>query len=129
MSHRPPQEPKNDPKQVVSVTDESEKTNPFFSNNDQTLLTMVTPFLSPNGQRLISFFVHFNHSPFPSPDFSRAQNQSGNLEANKLLQDLFPTLLGLAGKMNRESLDPSLFTSLLGMLNNSAPQSSQETAD
>lgn len=129
MGHRHSQEPKNEPKQVVSVTDDSEKSNPFLSNNDQSLLTLVTPFLSPSGQKLISFFVRFNQSSFPLPDFSGIQNQSGNFEANKLLQDTIPTLLSLAGKMNREGFDPGLFTSLLGMFNNSAPQANQEAAD
>lgn len=129
MGHRHSQEPKTEPKQVVSVTDDSERSNPFLSNNDLTLLSLVTPFLSPNGQKLISFFVNFNHSSLSSPDFSGIQNQSGNFEANKLLQDLLPTLLGLTGKINREGFDPSLLASLLGMFNNSTPQSNQGAAD
>lgn len=125
MSHRHSEEPKTEPKQVVSSSDESKENNPFLSNNDITLLTMATPFLSPNGQKLISFFINFGQSSFPAPDFGGVQKLLGNADNNKLLQDILPALLGLAGKMNQTGIDPSLFTSILGMFNNNAAQPSQ----
>jgi hypothetical protein len=129
MSHRRSEEPKTEPKLGISPPDESQEPNPFLSKNDITLLTMAAPFLSPNGQKLVSFFVNFNHSSFPIPDLGGAQNLLGISDTNKLLQDLLPTLLGLAGKMNQNGIDPSLFTSLLGMFNNNPTQASQGTTD
>lgn len=120
MSHRHSEERETEPKQVLPSSDESKESNPFLSNNDITLLTMAAPFLSPNGQRLISFFINFGQSSLPAPDFGGVQKLLGNTDSNKLLQDLLPALLGLAGRMNQSGIDPSLFTSLLGMFNNNA---------
>ncbi|MGE5607486.1 MAG: hypothetical protein ACM3YE_17575 [Bacteroidota bacterium] len=127
MSHRHSEEPKTELKQVISSSDEPKENNPFLSKNDIALLTMATPFLSPNAQKLISFFVNFTQGSFPLPDFGGVQNQLGNSDPNKMLQDLLPALLGLVGRMNQNGIDPSLFTSLLGMFNNNTQSS--PTAD
>jgi hypothetical protein len=129
MSHRHSEEPKTEPKEASSPSGESIENNPFLSKNDIALLTLATPFLSPSGQRLISFFLNFNQSPFSMPDFGSIQNQLSNNEGNKLIQDLLPTLLSIAGKMNQKGIDPSLFTSLLGMFNNGPPQPSRTASD
>lgn len=120
MSHRRSEEHKTELKQVVPSSEEPKENNPFLSKNDIALLTIATPFLSPNGQKLISFFINFTQSSFPVPDFSGVQNQLGNSDTVKMLQDLLPALLGLAGRINQNGIDPSLMTSLLGMFNNNA---------
>lgn len=125
MGHRHSEERETEPKQVLPSSDESKESNPFLSNNDIALLTLATPFLSPNGQRLISFFINFDQSSFPAPDFGGVQKLLGNADSNKLLQDILPALLGLAGKMNQTGIDPGLFRSILGMFNNNAAQPSQ----
>lgn len=118
MSHRHFEEHKTELKPVSPSSDEPKETNPFLSKNDITLLTLAIPFLSPNGQRLISFFINFSQSSSPLPDFSGVQSQLGNSDTFKMLQDLLPALLGLAGRMNQNGIDPGLLTSLLGMFNN-----------
>ncbi len=125
MSRRHSEEPDTDLKQIQASPEES---NPFLSKNDLTLLTMASPFLSANGQKLISFFVNFNQSPVQSPVFS-GLNQLGNSDGNKLLQELLPAILGLVGKIDQGDLDPGLFTSLLGMMKNSTTPSSQDAAN
>lgn len=120
MSHRHSEEHKAELKPVNPSSEEPKENNPFLSKNDITLLTLATPFLSPNGQKLISFFINFSQSSSPLPDFNGVQSQLGNSDTFKMLQDLLPALLGLAGRMNQNGIDPSLLTSLLGMFNNNA---------
>lgn len=120
MSHRHSEEHKIELKPVSPSSDEPKENNPFLSKNDIALLTLATPFLSPNGQRLISFFINFTQSSPSLPDFSGVQSQLGNSDTFKMLQDLLPALLGLAGRMNQNGIDSSLLTSLLGMFNNNA---------
>ncbi len=129
MSHRHSEEHKTEPKQLIPPSDETKENNSFLSKNDITLLTMATPFLSPNAQKLISFFLSFNQSSFPLPDLGIVSNPLGSNDAKKLLPDLLPTLLGLAGKMNQSGFDPSLFTSLLGMFNGNPTQPGQTATD
>lgn len=126
MSHRHSEEPKIEPKQVLPSSEES---HPFLSKNDLTLLTMATPFLSANAQKLISFFVNFNHNSIQSPDFSGILNQLSNPDGNKLLQELLPIILGMTGKMDQGGFDPGLLTSLLGTLNRSSSPISQVPTD
>lgn len=126
MSHRHSEEPKAELKQVISSTEES---HPFLSKNDLALLTMATPFLSANGQKLVSFFVNFNQSPAQSANFSGFLNQIGNTDGNNMLQELLPAILGLAGKLDQGGLDPSLLTSLMGLMKNTIAPPSQEAAN
>ncbi len=126
MSHRHMEEPKTEPKQVIPS---SEELHPFFSKNDLSLLNIATPFLSPNGQKLLSFFINFNQNSSHLPDIGGILSQLGNSDSNKLVQDLLPALLGLASKMDQGSFDPSLLTSLLGMFNKNNASPNQTVAD
>lgn len=126
MSHHHSEEPKPELKEVISP---SENSHPFLSKNDLSLLTLASPFLSANGQKIISFFVNFNQNSAQTLDFSRFLNQLGISDGNKLLQELLPVVLGLLSKIEQGGLDPSLLTSLLGMMNNNTAPSSQEAAN
>lgn len=125
MSHRHSEETKNEPKQV---TPSSVEPNPFLSKNDITILTMATPFLSANGQKLISFFIGFNQNPAPTPDFSGILNML-NTSNNNLLRELLPVMLGLAGNMDQRSFDPGLVKSLLEMFNTNTSTANKDTVE
>lgn len=125
MGHRHAEEPNIEPKQVVSSSEES---HPFFSKNDLSILGITTPFLSPNGQKLVSFFVNFNQNS-SLPDLGGILNQLGNPDNNKLFQDLLPALLGLVNKKEHGGIDPSLLTSLLGMFNKNNTSPNQTLTD
>lgn len=114
MSHRHTEELKIQPQQVLSPPEE---TNPFLSKNDLTILSMAIPFLSSNGQKIISFFTNFNHNPVPASDFSGILNLFNNSDNIKLIRELLPTLLSMAGNFEQGSFDPNILKSLLGVIN------------
>ncbi len=127
MSHRHSEEIKNEPKQVISS---SEELNPFLSKNDLTILTMAIPFLSANGQKLLSFFINFNQSPISTPDFSGILNLFNNNDNNNnVLRELLPALLGLAVNTEQGNFDPGILKSLIGMINTNHTSNSKEPAD
>lgn len=126
MGHRHPEEAKIEPKQPISSFEEP---NPFLSKNDISILTIITPFLSTNGQKLISFFAGFNHNPAPAPDLSGIANLFNMSNNNKSLRDLLPLFLSLIGSMDQKNFDPGLIKSMLEMLNSNNGASNKETAE
>lgn len=124
MGHHHSEEPKIEPKLNVSSPEE---VHPFLSKNDLALLSLATPFLSPNGQKIINFFINFNHQgQIQLPDFSGIFNQFSNSDNGKLLQEFLPLIFNLTSKMDQVNLDPGLLTSLLGLLNNNHKPNTQD---
>lgn len=124
MGHRHSEETtKLEPKQAIPS---SENSNPFLSIKDITVLTMATPFLSANGQKLISFFTGFNQSSAPTPDFSGILNMLNTSNSNPL-RELLPIILGLAGNADQRNFDPGLVKSLLEILNTNKGTINKET--
>lgn len=126
MGHRHSEEVKNQHQQVLST---SEETNPFLSKNDLTILSMSIPFLSSNGQKIVSFFTNFNRNPVPASDFSGILNLLNNSENSNLIRELLPALLGLAGNFEQGSFDPNILKSLLGIINPNNSSTGKETID
>lgn len=124
MSHRHSEEAKIEPTQTMPSFEEP---NPFLSKNDISILTIITPFLSANGQKLISFFAGFNHSPASAPDLSGILNLFNTSNNNKSLRDLLPIFLSLVGNMDQRNFDPSLVGSMLEMLNLNSSAANKET--
>ena len=123
MGHRHSEETNLEPKQVIPS---SENSNPFLSSNDITILTIATPFLSANGQKLISFFTGFNQSPVTTPDFSGILSMLNTSNNNNPLRELLPVILSLTGNMDQRSFDPGLVKSLLEILNTSKGSTNKE---
>ncbi|NLY75732.1 MAG: hypothetical protein GX075_10550 [Firmicutes bacterium] len=126
MSHRHSENSKPEAQPVAVANGEA---HPFLTKNDLTLLTMVTPFLSANGQKLLSFFINFNNrAPAQAPDLSGIFNLSAGSGGNRLLQELLPALLALAGKTTEQGgFDPGLLTALMGIINNNTGNAAPET--
>jgi hypothetical protein len=124
MSHRHSEETKIEPTQTMPSFEEP---NPFLSKNDISILTILTPFLSTNGQKLISFFAGFHHSPASTPDLSGILNLFNTSNNNKSLRDLLPIFLSLVGNMDQINFDPNLVKSMLEMLNPNNGVANKET--
>jgi len=127
MSHRHSENSKPETQPVAVVNGGA---NPFLTKNDLTLLTMVTPFLSANGQKLLLFFINFNNrGSAQTPDFSGIFNHSAGAGGNRLLQELLPALLAMAGKSTEQGgFDPGLLTALMGIINKNTGNAEPETA-
>ncbi|NLW46333.1 MAG: hypothetical protein GXY86_03200 [Firmicutes bacterium] len=126
MGHRRSEETKLEPKQVIPSSEDS---NPFLSNNDITILTMATPFLSASGQKLISFFTAFNQSPAPAPDFNGILNMLNTSNSNNPLRELLPIILGLAGNADQRNFDPSLVKSLFEIFKTNKGTNNKESEE
>ncbi|MCL6589296.1 MAG: hypothetical protein K6U80_05005 [Firmicutes bacterium] len=78
--------------------------HPFFQENDLAILSVISPFLSPNGQRLISFFLNFEKED-PAGTSQTADIAGILLQTLKntdpnILQNLIPTFLKVTGNSN-----------------------------
>lgn len=122
MSHRHSEEVKIEPNPTMPSFEEP---NPFLSKIDISILTIITPFLSTNGQKLISFFTGFNHGPASAPDLSGILSLF-NASNNKSLRDLLPIFLSLVGNMDQRNFDPSLVKSMLEMVNSNNGATNKE---
>lgn len=102
--------------------------NPFFEKNDLTLLSMITPLLSPSAQRLLSFFINYGNdlpeTPNPLSNIGDLLQQTSSGQRNSLVE-MAPTLLNMLsaaqdGKNgNGSGLNPALLSTLLTtMMNN-----------
>jgi len=120
MGHQ--HEPKKDLKLVEPEIVEK-NIHPFLEKNDLTLLAMISPLLSPAGQKLVSFFVNFGGSETTavSAPFGDLLPQLSAIQKNSLTE-LAPTLLNLLSSQETKGsgggINPALLTTLLGMLNN-----------
>ncbi|HEX3046173.1 MAG TPA: hypothetical protein VHY08_15565, partial [Bacillota bacterium] len=74
----------------------------FFQENDLAILSVISPFLSPNGQKLISFFVNFGkENPNPQAlDITGLLMQTLKNTDQNFLQNLLPLFKNLAGNSN-----------------------------
>jgi hypothetical protein len=133
MGHQ--HEPKRELK-PVEIEKTEKNLHPFLEKNDITLLSMINPLLSPNGQKLVSFFVNFGNSDSvanPASPNSNIRDLFSQLAGgqNNAIADLAPSLLGMlsgnAGADSKGGLNPALLTTLLSsMLNNSQPPKKDE---
>lgn len=122
MGHQ--HDPKKDPKPAVTEAKEP-NVHPFFEPNDLTLLSVVTPMLSSNAQRLISFFINFGGAePVSNPIGNLAEIfQQLPAKQKNSLTELAPAVLGmLSGQDNKGSgtggLNPALISTLLSTFMN-----------
>lgn len=77
----------------------NQNTHPFLQENDLTILSVISPFLSPNAQKLITFFVNFgSENPNPqAPDIAGLLMQTLKNTDPNFLQNLLPAFLNLSG--------------------------------
>jgi hemoglobin-like flavoprotein len=118
MGHQS-QDSGNDLRVVEAIPNEKEKpTHPFLEKNDVTLLSVINPLLSSNGQKIVSFFVNFANNEDPSSfNLSNYFNQISNKTRGQT-GDLLPSLIGLLSNPEaKNSLNPALLTTLFSMLN------------
>lgn len=109
----------NDPQFLGSVSNSS---HPFLEKNDLTYLSMLKPLLSPNGQKILSFFISFsdketlNNSQL---DLATLIAQISPRLENSPLKDLLPTLLSAANSSeSKGALNPALLSTLLSTISN-----------
>jgi len=104
--------------------------NPFFDKNDLAILSIITPLLSPDAQRLLSFFINYGNdaptlaTPNPLGNLGELLQQLPSGQRNSLME-IAPSLLsmlaaGQDGKNgNGSGLNPALLSTLLtAMMNN-----------
>lgn len=107
---------KTDLKPVPSV---EKPPHPFFEKNDLTFLSMVKPLLSPNAQKLVTFFLNFGEQDSKDniPDLGGLFKQLTSKMDPNGGNDLLPALMSmLAGADNKGSLNPAILTTLMSML-------------
>ena len=112
-------ETKEKTESISAVTAES-PVHPFLSKDDMKLLSIMKPFLSTNGQKMVGFFLSFgDETPGDSShDFSNLLRQAVNKGDAGPLQELLPVLLSsMAGNSNKGGLNPALLTTMMSMLN------------
>lgn len=112
-------ETKEKAESIPSVTAE-QPVHPFLSKDDIKLLSIMKPFLSTNGQKMIGFFLSFGNETAGDsfPDLSNLLRQAMNKGDTGPLQELLPVLLSsIAGNSNKGGLNPALLTTMLSMLN------------
>jgi hypothetical protein len=129
MGHQ--HDPKNDPKRDLKpVGDEvkaptvqkAQNAHPFFEPNDLTLLSIVTPMLSSNAQRLISFFINFGGAaPTTNPMSGLAEIfQQLPAKQKNSLTELAPAVLGMLSQDPKGTgsggINPALISTLLTTL-------------
>lgn len=123
MGHQ--HDPKKDLK-PVEIETKDQNAHPFFEPNDITMLSMVTPMLSSNAQRLISFFINFGDaqaSPNPMGNLAEIFQQLSPKQKNSLTE-LAPAVLGmLSGQDNKGGggtggINPALISTLLSTFMN-----------
>lgn len=116
-------------KSVKPAQDESEEkwSHTFLEKNDITFLSMIRPLLSPNGQKLVSFFVDFDNqgsvnTPTSSLNIGDLLSQLSPNQKNSIAE-LAPSILGMLSNGDAKGsngLNPALLTTLLStMMNNS----------
>jgi len=123
MGHQS-QETSHELKMVEAVNKEKEReksSHPFLEKNDITFLSIVNPLLSPNAQKLVSFFINFGTDNSPAGlNLNELLSQIGSKTKNSGA-DLLPSLLSLASNSDlKNTLSPALLTSLFSMLGNSS---------
>ncbi|HOJ77234.1 MAG TPA: hypothetical protein PLZ08_08365 [Bacillota bacterium] len=135
MGHQ--HEPKRELK-PVEIEKTEKNLHPFLEKNDITFLSMINPLLSPNGQKLVSFFINFGNSDSVANPVSPNSNLKDLFSQltggqNNAIADLAPSLLGMlsgnaAGADSKGGgINPALLTTLLSsMLNNSQPSKKDE---
>lgn len=122
MGHQS-QESNNELKVVEAIPKEKERENnfshPFLEKNDVTFLSIINPLLSPNAQKLVSFFINFGNTETNTGfNINELLNQF-NSKAKPSGADLLPSLLGLASNSDlKNALNPALLTTLFTMLGN-----------
>jgi hypothetical protein len=122
MSHQNHDPLETELKVVESLPKENEPVkpaHPFLEKNDITLLSIINPLLSPNAQKLTSFFINFGAPEvFPPYNFNEFFNQFNNKPKNPSAE-LLTSLVGLmSGPDAKNSLNPAILTNLLAMLSN-----------
>jgi hypothetical protein len=122
MSHQS-QEPNNPELKVVEALPAEKEiakpAHPFLEKSDITLLSIVNPLLSPNAQKLTSFFINFATPDFYPPyNFNEFMNPYTNKPKNQN-SDLLSSLVGLLSNQDsKNSFNPAMLTTLLSMVNN-----------
>jgi hypothetical protein len=101
--HREPNEIK-EYQELPSEEREVQNVHPFFQGNDLAILSVICPFLSQNGQKIISFFMNFG-----------GDNGANNSPASDIAGLLMQTL---------KNVDPNFLQSLLPQFLNSPGNSS-----
>ncbi|HEY8464457.1 MAG TPA: hypothetical protein VIM29_10630, partial [Bacillota bacterium] len=95
MGHQS-QETSHELKMVEAVNKEKEReksSHPFLEKNDITFLSIVNPLLSPNAQKLVSFFINFGTDNSPAGlNLNELLSQIGSKTKNSGA-DLLPSLL------------------------------------
>jgi hypothetical protein len=122
MSHQSQESNETDLKVVEPFPKEKEPdkpAHPFLEKNDITLLSIISPLLSPAAQRLTSFFINFATPEVYQPyNFNEYMNPYTNKPRNQSV-DLLSSLIGLLSNQDlKNSLNPAMLTTLLNMLNN-----------
>jgi hypothetical protein len=94
--------------------------HPFLEKNDITFLSIIHPLLSPNGQKLVSFFINFgNQEPHLPLQFNELITQLATKQKNNPAGEMLPSLLGmLSGPDQKNALNPAVISTLLSMLAN-----------
>jgi hypothetical protein len=122
MSHQGHESTETELKVIEAIPKEKEPAkpvHPFLEKNDITLLSIINPLLSPNAQRLTSFFINFGTPEvYPPYNFNDYLNQYNNKPKNPSV-DLLTSLVGIMSNQDpKNSLNPAVFSNLLSMLNN-----------
>ncbi|HYH02304.1 MAG TPA: hypothetical protein VEC37_04335 [Bacillota bacterium] len=113
----------NELKVVEAVPKEKEREksdHPFLEKNDITLLSIVSPLLSTQAQKLVSFFINFgNNEPAPGLNINELISQFTGKSKNSGTAELLPSLLNMASNSDlKNALNPALLTTLFSMLSN-----------
>jgi hypothetical protein len=91
--------------------------HPFLEKNDITLLSIINPLLSNNGQKLVSFFINFGNQETNLPlQLNELINQLANKPKNSA-GELLPSLLGMLSGPDQK-INPALISTLLSMFVN-----------
>jgi hypothetical protein len=120
MSHQGHESPEPELKVVEALPKEKEPVkpaHPFLEKNDITLLSIINPLLSPNAQKLTSFFINFsvpevyppyNYNEYLNPYINKPKNPSA---------DLLSSLVGLLSNQDpKNSINPAALGNLFNML-------------
>jgi hypothetical protein len=93
--------------------------HPFLEKNDITFLSIINPLLSPNGQKLVSFFINFGNQETRLPlQLNELVSQLATKQKNPAAE-MLPTLLGmLSGPDQKNALNPAVISTLLSMFAN-----------
>lgn len=93
--------------------------HPFLEKNDITFLSIINPLLSPNGQKLVSFFINFGNQETNLP--SQLNELIGQLATKQKnpAGEMLPSLLGmLSSPDHKNGINPAVISTLLSMFAN-----------